>query len=143
MYRGPTSWRDALATRLVFWFKSWLVPSLRLVVSILIIAYLGWCLLPPLVTHYLLHDDMVDIARRPLDDGETRRLIMEAIAKRGITKRLDPLGITLQTNPAGRKRNIGFSYQAELRLIPGRVHRFKLSIEVTEPVLFQPKTKHF
>ena len=143
MYGGPTSWRDKLAARLVFWFKGWLVPSLRLVVSILIVAYLGWCLLPPLVTHYLLHDDMVDIARRPLDDGTTRRLIMEAIAKRGVIKHLDPVGITLQTNPSGKNRNIGFSYQAQLNVIPGRMHRFKVSINVTEPVLFRPKTKHF
>ena len=143
MYVGPTSWGNQLAARLAFWFKGWVVPSVRLVVSLAVLAYLGWCLLPPFVTHYLLRDDVVDIARRPLDDGVTRRLVMEAIEKRGVMKRLDATSVTLLTNPASKIRRIGFSYDAELSVIPGRAHRFKVSIQVREPVLFRPRTKHF
>lgn len=143
MYGGPTSWSSQLAERLVFWFRGWAVPSTLLVASALIIAYLGWCLLPPLVRHYQLRDDVVDIARRPLDDSETLRLIMEAIERRGVTKRLDAAGVTLRTNPSGKRRSVGFSYQAELSVIPGRSHMFRVSIDVREPVLFRPEPKHF
>ena len=141
MYVGPTSWGNQLAARLAFWFRGWVVPSVSLVVSLAVLAYLGWCLLPPLVTHYQLRDEIVDIARRPLDDGDTRRLVMEAIEKRGVTGRLDATGVTLLT--ASGTRKIGFSYDAEMSVIPGRTHRLKVSIRVREPVLFRPETKHF
>ncbi len=143
MYGGPTPWQNQLAARLAFWFRGWVVPSVRLVVSLAVLAYLGWCLLPPLVTHYLLRDDIVDIARRPLDNADTRRLVMEAIEKRGIIKRLDATGITMLTNPSSKTREIGFSYHAEMSVIPGRTYRFEVSIRVSEPVLFRPRTKHF
>ncbi len=143
VYGGPTAWSSVLAARLVFWFKGRALPSARLVASSLIIAYLGWCLLPPLVLHYQLHDDVVDIARRPLDDGETLRLIKGAIERRGVTKRLDAAGITLRTSPSGTRRNVDFSYQAELSVVPGLSHMFKVSIDVSEPVLFRPEPKHF
>ncbi len=91
-------------------------------------------LAPPYFRHFLLRDDVVAVARAPVeDDALVRDRLAHAIEARRMRTVLDPDSCSLITRPAWRR--ITCSYQVPVSVVPGVTHTLSFRIDTEQPYL--------
>ena len=89
---------------------------------------------PPYVTHFLLYDDVVAVARAPVEtDAEVQDRLAHAIAARGLRQRVDPGRCEVTSRSSWRR--IACSYEVPVELLPGLAWSIGFRIDVEEPYL--------
>jgi Flp pilus assembly protein TadD len=128
---GRRASRGALSLRGL----AWTVPFAAAI-------WLGYVFVPAYARHYLLQDDLRDIARTPLDDDAfVRQRLREAVVERGLAGHVSDDCFSVVTEP--RFRTIACRYSVQLAVAPGLSHQLRLELRVREIVLFPPGPVHY
>jgi Flp pilus assembly protein TadD len=128
---GRRGWRSALSLRGL----AWTVPLAAAL-------WLGSLYGPPIARHYLLEDDLRNIARTPLDDDAlVRQRLREAVEERGLAGQVPEDCFTVVTE--ARFRTISCRYSVPVPVLPGRPHQLRFHLRAREIVLFQPNPTHY
>ena len=102
------------------------------------LGWLSWNLAPPYVTHYLLEDDVADVARAPLrDDAVVRDRLRRTIERRGLQRQLDADRCEVTTEPGWRR--ITCDYTVRIQVLPAVWRTLRLRIDVEQPFLVDPE----
>jgi hypothetical protein len=105
-------------------------------------GYAAWVMLPPYVTHYLLRDRIVQIARAPLtDDRDVRDRLAHAAREYGLESQLPEAACEVSTRP--KWRSIGCQYEVRVRFLPGLERTIHFRIRVEEPYIEDKDVKFF
>jgi len=89
---------------------------------------------PPYVTHYLLRDDVVQIARAPVtDDHDVLERLLHSVREHGLEDEIASDCFQIETGP--RWRAIRCEYDAIVEILPGLRRRLRFRIHVDEPYL--------
>lgn len=90
--------------------------------------------LPVYVADYTLHDEMIQIARRPNIGGESDKVtidrVMDEVKELELEEYINPAQIKVTMRAATRQ--ISLSYQREVKVLPNWVRTFKFDHEVNE-----------
>jgi Flp pilus assembly protein TadD len=106
------------------------------------VAYAAWVMLPPYLTHYLLRDRIVQIARAPLtDDRDVHDRLAHAAREYGLEDQLPEGACEVSTRP--NWRTIACRYQVRVRLLPGLERTLHFRIRVEEPYLADRGVRFF
>lgn len=128
---GARGWRSALSLRGLVW-----------TVPLASACWVGAALGPVYVRHYLLEDDLRNIARTPLDDDAfVRQRLREAVETRGLTGHVADECFSVTTEP--RLRTISCRYVVPVALVPGLRHELRFHLRARELVLIQPAAVHY
>ena len=120
-----------------------LLPIALLTLFLIGTAGLGGRLLAPWLRHWALLDDVVELARRPVADGDLRVRLAEAARTRGLGEELRGADFAIVTDREMRWRRIRVRYQTVDRPLPGWSRRLSWRLDVREPVLFRAPTRHY
>ena len=121
----------ALATGLSrgLWSRQWLLIAAPLLAVAVLVRYL-----PPYVRHFLVCDDVAEVARTPLeDDGVIRVRLAHAFDARGMRRLLDPDSCSVTTRSPLRR--IACGYEVPVSVLPGLRHTLVFRIDVEQPFL--------
>jgi Flp pilus assembly protein TadD len=128
---GARGWRSALSLRGLAW-------TLPMAAAVWVACAYG----PVYVRHYLLADDLRDIARTPLDDDAfVRQRLHEAVETRGLAGHIADECFSVTTEP--RMRTISCRYTVTVAVLPGLPHDLRFQLRAREMVLAQPATVHY
>jgi Flp pilus assembly protein TadD len=130
-HAGARGWRSALSLRGLVW-------TVPVASAFWVCVVLG----PVHVRHYLLEDDLRNIARTPLDDDAfVRQRLREAVETRGLSGHIADECFSVTTEP--RMRTISCRYVVPVSVLPGLPHELRFHLRARELVLIQPATIHY
>jgi len=130
-HAGVRGWRSALSLRGLVW-----------TVPVASAFWVGAVLGPVFVRHYLLADDLRNIARTPLDDDAfVRQRLREAVETRGLAGHIADDCFSVTTEP--RMRTISCRYAVPVSVVPGLPHELRFHLRARELVLIRPATVHY
>jgi tetratricopeptide (TPR) repeat protein len=110
--------------------------SARAVLVLLAVVALraAWAFVPPHVSHYLLQDDVTEIARAPVrSDADVLDRLQHAVEKRGLASYVDPRSFEIATRPKWRR--ITGDYTMPMRLFPGLSTNLHFHVAAEEPYI--------
>lgn len=138
---GPVRalWASLLAApRAIARFRRGLALTLWLAVSAAI-GYPTWAIARVYVSHHLLKDSVVEIARAPLkDEARIRERLLLAVRERGLEAQLPETAFEIATRT--RWRTIRCRYEVSVELFPGLRRKLHLSLRVEQPYLAEEET---
>jgi Flp pilus assembly protein TadD len=130
-HAGARGWRSALSLRGLVW-----------TVPVASAFWVGAVLGPVYVRHYLLEDDLRNIARTPLDDDAfVRQRLREAVETRGLAGHIADECFSITNEP--RLRTISCRYVVPVSVVPGVPQKLRFHLRARELVLIQPGAVHY
>jgi hypothetical protein len=98
-------------------------------------------LVPPHVSHYLLQDDVTEIARAPVrSDADVMERLRHAVDERGLGAVVDAGSFQIATRPKWRR--ITGDYAVPVRVFPGLSTTLRFHLAAEQPyILFERDEK--
>lgn len=94
----------------------------------------AWVVVPPHVSHYLLEDDVTEIARAPVrSDADLMERLQHAVDKRGLASFVDAGSFEIATRPKWRR--ITGDYTVPVRFFPGLSRNLRFHVAAEEPYI--------
>ena len=110
------------------------VPGTAVVILLAGAAWATFALVSAHVDHYLLKDEIAEIARAPVrDDAYVRERLRHAVAERHLDPHVDDTCFEVHSGPIWRR--IECEYQVPVKVLPGLERKLRFKIHVQEPYL--------
>jgi Flp pilus assembly protein TadD len=100
------------------------------------LGWFAWKVAPHYVTHYLVEDDLADVARAPVkDDNVVRARLRRTVERRGLAA-LDVSRCEVKSDPGWRTLTCAYAVRAQV--LPGLWRDLHFELDVAEPYLVEP-----
>jgi tetratricopeptide (TPR) repeat protein len=112
-----------------------------LATALLTLGWAGWRIGPHWFRHQLLSDDIVAVARAPVDDDtNVRDRLAHALAERRMDRVLDAEHCVVHTRRTWRR--ITCAYSVVVEVLPGWTHTLAFDVDVEEPFVVSASAQH-